>query len=71
VKVDPKAPDTWGAWKEAAFIASTGTQEWKTVEFPIPDARFDRRCNGADLRIEVVAGGKIPAIRSVILSPAK
>jgi maltose-binding protein MalE len=71
VRVDPNAPDTWGAWKEAAFIASTGTQEWKTVEFPIPDARFDRRCNGADLRVEVVARGKIPAIRSVILSPAK
>ncbi len=32
---------------------------------------FDRRCNGADLRIEVMAKGKTPVVRSVILAPVK
>jgi maltose-binding protein MalE len=71
VREYPDEPDTWGAWKEAIVIPCTGTRTWKAAEFPVPDARFDRRCNGADLRIEVSAKGKIPAIRSVILTPAK
>jgi hypothetical protein len=71
VRENPKAPDTWGAWKEAAFIACTGTREWKTADFPIPDSRFDRRCNGADLRIEVMSQGKVPPIRSVVLTPVR
>lgn len=71
VREDPDAPDTWGAWKEAVVITCTGTRTWKTADFPVPDARFDRRCDGADLRIEVSARGRIPAIRSVILTPLK
>jgi hypothetical protein len=70
VRENPDEPDTWGAWKGAIVIPCAGTRTWKTAEFPVPDARFDRRCNGADLRIEVSAKGKIPAIRSVILTPA-
>ena len=71
VREDPDKPDTWGTWKEAALIPCTGTRTWKTADFPIPDARFDRRCNGADLRIEVMAKGKTPVVRSVILTPVK
>lgn len=71
VREDPDAPDTWGAWKEAIVITCTGTRTWKTTDFPVPDARFDRRCNGADLRIEVSARGRIPAIRAVVLTPLK
>jgi maltose-binding protein MalE len=71
VREDPDKPDTWGAWKQAALIPCTGTRTWKTADFPVPDARFDRRCNGADLRIEVVARGKIPPVRAVILTPVK
>lgn len=71
VRENPDAPDTWGAWKEAIVITCTGTREWKTADFPVPDARFDRRCDGADLRIEVSARGRIPAIRAVILTPLK
>jgi maltose-binding protein MalE len=71
VREERDKPDTWGAWKEAVVIRCTGTRTWKTSDFPIPDARFDRRCNGADLRIEVTAKGKIPPVRSVILAPAK
>jgi hypothetical protein len=71
VREDPDKPDTWGAWKEAALIPCTGTRTWKPADFPIPDAMFDRRCNGADLRIEVMAKGKTPAVRSVILTPVK
>jgi arabinogalactan oligomer / maltooligosaccharide transport system substrate-binding protein len=71
VRENPDAPDTWGAWKEAAFIRCSGTRTWSTAEFDLPDAQFDGRCNGADLRIEVAAQGKIPAVRSVILVPGK
>jgi len=71
VRDNPNAPDSWGAWKEAASIACTGSREWKTLDFPLPDARFDRRCSGADLRIEVTSQGRIPPIRSVTLAPVK
>jgi maltose-binding protein MalE len=71
VRENLDAPDTWGAWKEAAFITCTGTRSWKTADFPLPDARFDGRCNGADLRIEVTAKGKVPAIRAVVLTAVK
>ena len=42
-----------------------------TAEFDLPDAQFDRRCNGADMRIEVAAPGRTPAVRSVVLVPVK
>jgi len=71
VRVDPNAPKSWGAWKQAVSVLCEGSREWKTVDFPLPDARFDRRCNGADLRIEVTSQGRIPPIRSVTLVPAK
>ena len=71
VRENPDAPDTWGAWKEAAFISCTGTRTWMSLDFPLPDAMFDGRCNGADLRIEVAAKGKVPAVRAVILAPGK
>jgi hypothetical protein len=71
VRENPDAPDTWGAWKEAAYVECTGSRTWKTLDFPIPDARFDGRCNGADLRIEVAARGTTPAVRLVTLVPVK
>jgi maltose-binding protein MalE len=74
VRENPNDPDSWGAWKQAASITCTGTRQWKTAEFLVPDARFDRRCNGADVRIEVVTKGvtrRAPPVRSVVLTPAR
>jgi len=71
VRENPDAPDTWGAWKEAAFFECAGTRTWKTAEFDLPDAMFDSRCNGADLRIEVAAKGRVPAVRAVVLAAGK
>lgn len=71
VRVNPNAPDTWGAWKEALVVACEGSRTWKSADFPLPDAMFDGRCNGADLRIEVAAMGSVPAVRAVVLSPVK
>jgi maltose-binding protein MalE len=68
VREDPQHP---GAFKEARVIQCRGTRTWQTAEFPILDARFDGWCAGADLRIEVVAKGKIPAVRAVVLTPVK
>jgi hypothetical protein len=71
VRENPNDPDSWGAWKQAASIACTGTREWKTADFMLLDARFDRRCSGADLRIEVMSRGRVPPVRSVTLTPVR
>lgn len=41
-----------GAWKPGLVIQRDGTGRWKTVEIQLPDARFSKACNGADLRLQ-------------------
>ena len=68
VRVAADNPDSWEAWKEAAVIRCMGTRTWKTAEIDFADARFDHRCNGADLSIEVDARGTVPVVREVVLT---
>ncbi len=48
VRVVPRLP---GAFKRTASISLTATGAWQTVCFEIPDPRFCRSVNGADLRL--------------------
>lgn len=52
VKIRPDAP---GAFKSAGDFRMTGSGGWKLVEFELPDARFKRGCNGADVRLDSIA----------------
>jgi len=47
-----------GAFRPAGGTTVTGTGQWKTAEFRLPDCRFMNRCNGADLRL-AASGGEI------------
>jgi len=40
-----------GAWKRGGSIACTNSGQWREVSIELPDARFQRRCNGADIRL--------------------
>jgi sialate O-acetylesterase len=40
-----------GAWKNGGNLKLENTLTWKKAEFPITDALFDGRCNGADIRL--------------------
>ena len=53
VNVIPGSP---GAWKEAGTITLTDSGTWTNASFTIRDAWFDGRCNGADFRLQSVAG---------------
>jgi hypothetical protein len=53
VKVTPGSP---GAWKGAGTLAFADSGEWRTARIAIEDARFDGRCNGADLRLQSASG---------------
>lgn len=44
-------PDRPGAFKATEPQLLTGSGEWRTATFRIPDARFAKRCNGGDFRI--------------------
>jgi maltose-binding protein MalE len=66
----PDQPDSWGAWKEAVTITCAGTGSWKTAEFLVPDALFDGRCNGGDLRLETGTSGDPTAFLEVALTAA-
>lgn len=41
-----------GVFKVAGDFLMTGTGGWKAVEFTLPDGKFERRCNGGDIRLE-------------------
>ncbi len=60
-----------GAFRPAGSIVVTGTGQWKTAEFKLPDCRFMNRCNGADLRLAVTGGDLDVAVRSVELRRTK
>jgi sialate O-acetylesterase len=49
--VNPNTP-IFGAFKELGNIRKTGSGGWKLAEFKINDGRFERHCNGSDIRIE-------------------
>ena len=68
VKALPHAP---GAWKTAAVFKLTDTKTWKTIECTVPDALFEGRCNGADLRFDIHSGDARPAIASVKITRAE
>jgi sialate O-acetylesterase len=50
-----------GAWKPAGAVNCNNSKQWSVVTFDLPDARFERGCNGADFRIQsngaLVIGG--------------
>jgi sialate O-acetylesterase len=49
--VNPQSKNP-GVFKEAGSFRTTGAGAWKIVEFQIADGHFERRCNGADIRLE-------------------
>jgi sialate O-acetylesterase len=49
--VNPNTPIS-GAFKELGSFRKTGSGGWKLAEFKIHDGRFERHCNGSDIRIE-------------------
>ncbi|MFA9263193.1 MAG: hypothetical protein ACEQSB_07725, partial [Undibacterium sp.] len=49
--VNPNSPIS-GAFKEIGSFRKTGSGGWKLAEFKINDGRFERHCNGSDIRIE-------------------
>jgi len=54
-----------GAWKAAAgVIACEATDTWRRAVLHLPDARFARCCNGADLRLDLSVEGDFP-IRAI------
>jgi hypothetical protein len=61
-KVVPSNP---GAWKEAGKFALTDTREWKTFTCAVADAKFAGRCNGNDLRLEIV-GSDVPPVLGAV-----
>ncbi len=58
-------PSNPGAWKEAGQFALTGTQTWKTFTCTVADAKFASRCNGNDLRLEIV-GSTVPPVLGAV-----
>jgi hypothetical protein len=45
-----------GAFKDAAGrIQLEDSRQWRTYVFSVPDARFTKRCNGADFRLSATA----------------
>ncbi|HQK92848.1 MAG TPA: glycosyl hydrolase family 28-related protein [Armatimonadota bacterium] len=46
-----KVAERPGAFKGTEPVELTGSGEWRTATFRLPDARFSDRCNGGDFRI--------------------
>ncbi len=48
-------------WKPAGEVRYRNSKQWKVVAFDLPDARFSKRCNGGDIRLQstgaLVVGG--------------
>lgn len=66
---DKKLRPDESACKVAPPVALTGTGQWKSHTFELPDAGFTgRESGGADLRIYALAKGQGLAIRRVIVS---
>ncbi|MBB6460449.1 glycoside hydrolase family 71/99-like protein [Flammeovirga kamogawensis] len=56
VKRNPKAKP--GSWKKAHAFKLTNTGKWKKAYFEFPDARFQKNCNGHDIRININSDDK-------------
>jgi hypothetical protein len=57
-----------GAFKEAAErLELSNTREWRTQVFICPDAKFAKRCNGGDFRLNVGSGSVAIARVAVVL----
>ena len=41
-----------GRFKPAGEVSCRNSKQWKVVAFELPDARFSKRCNGGDLRLQ-------------------
>ncbi|NLR93508.1 glycoside hydrolase family 71/99-like protein [Flammeovirga agarivorans] len=54
VQVNPKAKP--GSWKKAHACKLTNSGKWKKAYFEIDDARFQKNCNGHDIRINFNTG---------------
>lgn len=54
-----------GAFRPAGSVAVTGSGQWKTAHFALPDCRFMGRCNGVDLRLVVTGGDMELAVKRV------
>ncbi len=58
-----------GAYKDAKVVPGRETEEWRTVRFPLHDARFVNRQNGgSDFRL-AVRNGPMAVSKIVITSP--
>jgi len=62
-----KGPNGPGSWKLAKVFKLTDSKTWKTVECTVKDALFSGRCNGADLRLNIVPE-ECPAVASMKIS---
>jgi hypothetical protein len=51
-------------------VAVTGTGQWKTADFRLPDCSFMNRGNGADLRLVVSGQERELAVSRVDLQKA-
>ena len=49
------SPD--GVWKVGGRVKLTDTKTWKSCTFDLNDARFSKRCNGHDLRLDQLPQG--------------
>jgi len=41
-----------GCWKPAGEVNCKNSKQWKVAVFDLPDAKFTKRCNGGDLRVQ-------------------
>jgi sialate O-acetylesterase len=41
-----------GPWTSAGEVKCKNYQQWKVASFELPDARFSKRCNGGDIRLQ-------------------
>ena len=56
------AGDRPGVWKPGGEIRLSNSKTWKIATFDLPDARFERGCNGADLRFQSTGGMTIGGV---------
>lgn len=68
VTKNPKAKP--GAWKKALGFKLTNSGKWKKAYFEIDDARFEKNCNGHDIRINFNSNDKA-IIKELKLSNSK
>ncbi len=59
-----------GAFRPAGSVAVTGSGQWKTARFTLPDCGFTGRCNGGDFRLFVTGNDmELAVIRVEVAKP--